>query len=147
MKRFVVQLHSMMATILLNRMHVDEAGRTLFLHRLGPPCPPRFCEYPFMELTTVLPNPSQHPSHISGGIWPIAISQWGWELGFRDALVQWLRSLSWQCEASTVTFLELALDFEPHSGRCLPFSPHSRLAVVNISLQEKARMLRFAMVT
>ena len=91
-----------------------------------------------IELTAVAPN-STLTFQAEIGI--TCTAQWGWELGFREALIQWMRSLRWQPEAGAVTFLELALDFKSLSRRCLPSSPHSRLAAVNLPLQERARYI------
>ena len=44
-----------------------------------------------------------------------------------------------------MTLVELALDFEAHSGRVMPASPGSELQSVVLSLRERARVLRTAL--
>ena len=44
----------------------------------------------------------------------------------------------------TVTFLELALDFEEFAQRTLPHSPQAKFKGTALSLQERGRVLRLA---
>ena len=44
-----------------------------------------------------------------------------------------------------VTFVELALDFEAHSGRAMPASPGAELQAIVLSLHERSRVLRTAL--
>ena len=60
-------------------------------------------------------------------------------------LLRWLRALRWPDERGTITFLELALDFEEISERTLPATPQARFRGHSLSLQEQARVLRLAL--
>ena len=44
---------------------------------------------------------------------------------FRTDLLCWLGALMWADEVGTVTFLELAMDFEAHSRRALLAAPQA----------------------
>ena len=44
-----------------------------------------------------------------------------------------------------VTFIELALDFEAHSGKAMPAAPSAELESIVLSLHERARVLRTAL--
>ena len=47
-------------------------------------------------------------------------------------------------EPGTVTFLELALDFEEFAERTLPHSPQAKFKGTTLSQQERGRVLRLA---
>ena len=40
---------------------------------------------------------------------------WPWEMQFLTDLLAWLGALMWADEVGTVSFLELAMDFEAHA--------------------------------
>ena len=63
---------------------------------------------------------------------------------FLADLLRWLRALTWTQEAGTVTFLELALDFEEFAQRTLPHVPQAKFKGTTLSLQERGRVLRLA---
>ena len=73
-------------------------------------------------------------------------SKWKWESAFQVVLFSWLRDLQWMPGKGSVTFIELALDFEAHSGRVMPAAPSAELESTVLSLQERARVLRTALV-
>ena len=54
-------------------------------------------------------------------------------------------TLHWAPEPGTVTFLELALDFEEFAQRTLPHAPQAKFKGTTLSLQERGRVLRLAM--
>ena len=64
---------------------------------------------------------------------------------FLADLLCWLRELHWAPEPGTVTFLELALDFEEFAQRTLPHAPQAKFKGTTLSLQERGRVLRLAM--
>ena len=70
--------------------------------------------------------------------------EWQWEMPFLVDLLRWLRELHWTPEPGTVTFLELALDFEEFAQRTLPHSPQAKFKGITLSLQERGRVLRLA---
>ena len=72
---------------------------------------------------------------------------WPWEVSFNTDLLRWLRALQWIDEPSTVTFIELALDFEEFAERTLPAGPHAKFRGHTLPLQERARVLRLALCT
>ena len=71
--------------------------------------------------------------------------EWQWEMPFLADLLRWLRELHWAPEPGTVTFLELALDFEEFAQRTLPHAPQAKFKGTTLSLQERGRVLRLAM--
>ena len=99
--------------------------------------------YPYMQLFGPLP-PLAAPDF---DIAPVCPSSWPWDTDFRDALTGWLRGLTWHDnkEEGTVTFLELALDFEAYAGRGIPPSPQAIFKGATLPLQERARVLRMAL--
>ena len=101
-------------------------------------------EYPFMELTSVIPSFAlRHRAILS----TIPKAQWGWEAGFLVALTSWLEAMRWVPESTAhATFLELALDFEAFSGHALPSSPSAKFVAPALPLQERARVLRVALI-
>ena len=99
--------------------------------------------YPFMELTAVVPD---FTIQCEAQLRSIPSHQWRWQSEFMTILLQWMRALRWQPEPSHVTFLELALDFEAYSRRSLSCSPGSELSGIALPLQERARVLRLALV-
>ena len=63
---------------------------------------------------------------------------------FLADILRWLRALTWPQEPGTVTFLELALDFEEFAQRTLPHAPQAKFKGTTLSLQERGRVLRLA---
>ena len=78
-------------------------------------------------------------------LFPMSAAQWGWEPGFLPALPAWLAALRWQPLDGQVTFLEMAFYFEA-SGYSLPGIPGAKYMVISLSFQERARVLRPALV-
>ena len=73
-------------------------------------------------LTVICPPPPYHSVSLRNPdkkLWP-------WEMAFVTDLLQWLHALQWINEPNTITFLELALDFEEFSERTLPQAPQVR---------------------
>ena len=50
----------------------------------------------------------------------------------------------WTDEVGTVTYPELAMDFEARAGRALPSAPQARFRGLCLSLRERGRVLRLA---
>ena len=76
--------------------------------------------FPYAELLRPKPRPRPEDRFVMGDV---PSSEWRWEPAFREALLSWLRELQWEPGMGQVTFVELALDFEAHSGRAMPASP------------------------
>ena len=72
---------------------------------------------------------------------------WPWEVGFITDLLCWPRALQWADEPGTITFIELALDFEEFAERTLPAAPQAKFRGHKLPLQERARVLRLALCT
>ena len=72
---------------------------------------------------------------------------WPWEKPFLADLLAWLRALQWTEDTDTVSFIELALDFEEHAAHTLPAAPQAKFQGHTIPLQERARVLRLALCT
>ena len=89
--------------------------------------------FPYAELLGPKPRPRPEDQFVIGDV-PNA--EWRWEPAFREALLGWLRELQWEPGMGQVTFVELALDFEAHSGRAMPASPGAELQAVVLSLHE-----------
>ena len=53
----------------------------------------------------------------------------------------------WAGEVGTVSFLELAMDFEAHAQRALPAAPQAAFPGTALPLQERARVLRLVLAT
>ena len=70
--------------------------------------------------------------------------EWQWEMPFLADLLRWLRALTWTHEPATVTFPELALDFEEFAQHTLPHAPQAKFKGTTLSLQERGRVLRLA---
>ena len=98
--------------------------------------------YPFGELYRPKPRAEDQPDFEVGLIPP---SKWKWEPAFQVALMDRLRELQWMPGKGSVTFIELALDFEAHSGSAMPAAPSAELESIVLSLHEKARVLRTAL--
>ena len=62
-------------------------------------------------------------------------------------LLRLRRALQWYDAPGTVTFLELALDFEEFAGCMLPAAPQAKWTGHTLSLHERARVLRLALAT
>ena len=76
---------------------------------------------------------------------PIPPKQWRWDPAFKECLVAWLRDLQWQEHEGSVSFLELALGFEAHSGRAMPAAQGHDLQGISLSLHERGQVLRSAL--
>ena len=72
---------------------------------------------------------------------------WPWETQFLADLLKWLAALVWADEVGTVSFLELAMDFEAHAKQALPAAPQAAFRWTALPLQERARVLRLALST
>ena len=103
--------------------------------------------YPWHQLQ--LPRPRQQPTEVpEHGPLP---RDWRWGRDFQPAILSWLTELHWlpadddaPVGHGQVSFMELALDFESHAGRPLPPTPQSRFTELEMSLQEKGRVLWLA---
>ena len=136
---FVLALHLFMCDILEIRKLRDEHSGNPPLFASRPPSR----GYPMRELVGPLPRPEPLPIAVRN----MAPSEWGWERAFLVDLLLWLAQLQWMPPgAGQVTFIELALDFEATAGRALPPTPQSSLQGVPLSLHERARVLRVALV-
>ena len=72
---------------------------------------------------------------------------WPWEKPFLADLLAWLRALQWTEDTDTLSFIELALDFEEHAARTLPAAPQAKFQGHTLPLQERARVLCLALCT
>ena len=99
-------------------------------------------QYPYHQLVGPLPKPEDKGLLLLRT--PKKV-EWQWEMPFLADLLRWLRELHWAPEPGTVTFLELALDFEEFAQRTLPHAPQAKFKGTTLSLQERGRVLRLAM--
>ena len=99
-------------------------------------------QYPYQQLVGPLP---QTVAHGALTLRTPKGHEWKWEKSFLADLLGWLRALTWPEEPGTVTFLELAIDFEEFAQRTLPHAPQAKYAGHTLSLQERGRVLRLAM--
>ena len=108
----VLAVHTMFRAVAYMRMQEEGRSQKLF----DVPQVPQG-SYPYRDLSGPLPRRSPVPELRVG---PIQPKHWRWDPAFKECLVAWLRDLQWQEHDGSVSFLELALDFEAHSGRALP---------------------------
>ena len=123
--RFVETLLTMFCRILRMRLGRERLQECLFNRPEGTQR-----AYPFGELYGPKPRPSTGGEFV---INEIPASKWRWEAAFRVALLSWLRELQWEPGLGQVTFAELVLDFEAHSGRAMPASPGAELQSIVLS--------------
>ena len=72
---------------------------------------------------------------------------WPWEKPFLANLLAWLRALQWTEDTDTVSFIELALNFEERAAHTLTAAPQAKFQGQTLPLQERARVLRLALCT
>ena len=76
-----------------------------------------------------LPGPPQGlPGLALSGV---TAKAWPWEISSLGDLLSWLGAMMWEDEVDTLTFLELAMDFEAHSKRSLPAAPQAEFGLMN----------------
>ena len=136
---FMTALHNMLVAVLQARKLRDTQSPMLFM---GSSLSQQLRQYPYHQLVGPLPRPEDKgllllrtPNQV----------EWQWEMPFLAGLLCWLRELHWAPEPGTVTFLELALDFEEFAQRTLPHAPQAKFKGTTLSLQERGRVLRLAM--
>jgi hypothetical protein len=77
---------------------------------------------------------------------PIRATAWGWHMDMLPAILDWLRALRWPTPPTeSVSYFELALDFEAFSGELLPAATHKPIMGLPIPLRERAHVLQLAM--
>lgn len=140
--KFAVHLHTLMAAVLVKRMQTEQAQPCLF-----EPCTVRparsHAAYPWEHLGAAVPSAAVQCQF---AVPCMPASAWAWDTTFLADLAGWLHALQWLPDAGTVTFLELTLDFEAHTGRLVPVCSALRFVATQQPLQERSRVLRLAMV-
>ena len=137
---FLQAIHVMYVAILAARKIRDEQTPLLFptarhVKQTG---------YPYQQLTGHVPR-TEDPGPLT--LAKPTATTWPWELPFLADLLSWTRQLVWADEPGTVTFIELALDFEESSQRTLPTAPQAKYRGTALPLQERAQVLRLALCT
>ena len=132
-------LHNMLVAVLQARKLRDTQSPMLFM---GSSLSQQLRQYPYHQLVGPLPRPEDKGLLLLRT--PKKV-EWQWEMPFLADLLRWLRELHWAPEPGTVTFLELALDFEEFAQRTLPHAPQAKFKGTTLSLQERGRVLRLAM--
>ena len=107
----------------------------------GPTLSQQARQYPYHQLVGPLPRPEEKGTLL---LRTPKKPEWQWEMPFLADMLRWLRALTWSQEPGTVTFLELALDFEEFAQRTLPHAPQAKFKGTTLSLQERGRVLRLA---
>ena len=136
---FMTALHNMLVAVLQARKLRDTQSPMLFM---GSSLSQQLRQYPYHQLVGPLPRPEDKGLLLLRT--PKKV-EWQWEMPFLADLLRWLRELHWAPEPGTVTFLELALDFEEFAQRTLPHAPQAKFKGTTLSLQERGRVLRLAM--
>ena len=136
---FMTALHNMLVAVLQARKLRDTQSPMLFM---GSSLSQQLRQYPYHQLVGPLPRPEDKGLLLLRT--PKKV-EWQWEMPFLADLLCWLRELHWAPEPGTVTFLELALDFEEFAQRTLPHAPQAKFKGTTLSLQERGRVLRLAM--
>ena len=137
---FLQAIHAMYVAILAARKIRDEQAPMLFPSARHV----RQTGYPYQQLIGPVPR--------TENLGTLTLAKptsktWPWELPFLADLLSWTRQLVWADEPGTVTFIELALDFEETSQRTLPTAPQAKYRGTALPLQERARVLRLALCT
>ena len=136
---FLTALHNMLVAVVHARKLRDTQSPMLFM---GSSLSQQLRQYPYHQLVGPLPRPEDKGLLLLRT--PKKV-EWQWEMPFLADLLHWLRELHWAPEPGTVTFLELALDFEEFAQRTLPHAPQTKFKGTTLSLQERGRVLRLAM--
>ena len=137
---FIQALHAIFVAISAAHKLRDQQALKLFpiVH------PQARSAYPYHQLVgPIPPPPPARPVCLHN---PTART-WPWEKPFLADLLAWLRALQWTEDTDTVSFIELALDFEEHEARTLPAAPQAKFQGHTLPLQERARVLRLALCT
>ena len=137
---FWVSLHVMHVALLATCKLRDQQQPALF-----PECKLSngLCAYPCHQLIGPLPWLT---SLAMLSLTTPTTKSWLWELSFfMTNLLRWLPVLHLPEEPGTVTFLELAFDFEESRDRTLLTAPQAHYIGHTLSLQECARVLRVAL--
>ena len=116
---FLQAIHGMYVAILASRKIRDEQTPMMFPSARHV----RQTGYPYQQLTGRVPRTEDLGTLTLAK--PTA-RRWPWELPFLADLLSWTRQLVWADEPGTVTFIELALDFEETSQRTLPTAPQAK---------------------
>ena len=134
-------LHTIYVSILQAKKLRDSQNPSLFTgYRLSQ----QLRQYPFHQMIGLLPRTLDQGTLL---LHTPPKQEWPWEQPFLADLLRWLRALTWTMEPGTVTFLELALDFEESAQGTLPQAPQAKYKGVTPSLQERGRVLRLALAT
>ena len=110
----------MLVAVLQARKLRDTQSPMLFM---GSSLSQQLRQYPYHQLVGPLPRPENKGLLLLRT--PKKV-EWQWEMPFLADLLCWLRELHWAPEPGTVTFLELALDFEEFAQRTLPHAPQAK---------------------
>ena len=135
---FLAALHNMLVAVLQARKLRDTQSPMLFR---GSSLSQQLRQYPHHQL--VGPSPNRKTRGYSFYVPPRGRNGSG-KCPFWADLLRWLRELHWTPELGTVTFPELALDFEEFAERTLPHAPQAKFKGTTPSLQERCRVLRLA---
>ena len=135
---FIQALHAMFVAILAARKLRDQQAPKLF-----PTVRPQArSAYPYHQLVGPMPPPP--PAARPVCLHNPTARTWPWEKPFLADLLAWLRALQWMDDTETVSFIELALDFEEYAARTLPAARQAKFQGHTLPLQERARVLRLA---
>ena len=132
-------LHTMFVAVLQARKVRDAQAPAVFP---GTARSQQLRQYPYQQLVGPLPYSGEKDTLL---LRTPKKHEWPWEMPFLADLLRWLRALTWTQEPGSVTFLELALDFEEFAERTLPHAPQAKFKGTTLSLQERGRVLRLAM--
>ena len=143
-RAFIHRLYGMYLVVLACRMERGAQGPARHERRLprGPRIGGRGGGYPWGQLHGPLPRPPpRQPLLAALGLPP----GWRWDAHFKKDLLEWASRLQWQAQPASVSFAELALDFEATANRALPAPPGMHLRGTTLSLQTRASVLRKAL--
>ena len=132
-------LHTMFVAVLQARKVRDAQAPAVFP---GTARSQQLRQYPYQQLVGPLPYSGEKDTLL---LRTPKKHEWPWEMPLLADLLRWLRALTWTQEPGSVTFLELALDFEEFAERTLPHAPQAKFKGTTLSLQERGRVLRLAM--
>ena len=117
MRETLACLHALMLAVLRMRMQRDLRALLLFKAR-------GLRQYPYQQLVGPLPCPPRRLTDLTP-LGVTTVGAWPWEMQFLKDLLCWLGALVWAEEVGTVSFLELAMDFEAHARWALLAAPQA----------------------
>ena len=137
---FILALHTMFVSVLAARKIHDKNSPKLFSKVRADLARAYTCQ----QLVGPLPRPQDTPI---ASLHNPTNCTFPWEVSCITDLLRRLRALQWTDDTGTVTFVELAPNFEEFAERTLPSAPQAKFRGHTLPLRERARVLKLALCT